>query len=108
MILTYQLFCFDHLKEILNFILNLFLFLLCSRYADVCWKTNWEKFLVIDFHISVTQCKRKCTAFANKLLQTQTKSIIFINCNLQQKAFHYRLWLFDWYLTEYAFNSFPR
>ena len=40
-------------------------------------KQNWEKFLAIDFHISVTQCERKYTAFASKLLQTQTKSIIF-------------------------------
>ena len=49
-------------------------------------KQNWEKFLVIDFHISVTQCERKYTAFASKLLQTQTKLIIFTNCNLQQTA----------------------
>ena len=56
----------------------------------------------------VTQCEQKYIAFASKLLQTQTKSIIFTNCNLQKKALYYRLWLFDWYLTEYAFNSFPR
>ena len=59
-------------------------------------KQNWEKFLAIDFHISVAQCERKYTAFASKLLQTQMKSIILNHCNLQQKAF-YRLWLFDWY-----------
>ena len=64
-------------------------------------KQNWEKFLAIDFHISVTQCERKYTAFARKLLQTQTKSIILTNSNLQQKALFYRLWLFDWYLTAF-------
>ena len=40
--------------------------------------------------MSVIQCERKYTAFASKLLQTQTKSIIFTNCNLQQTAFYYR------------------
>ena len=60
-------------------------------------KQNWEKFLAIDFHISVTQCERKYTAFTSKLFQTQTKSIIFTNCNLQQTALYYRLWLFNWY-----------
>ena len=60
-------------------------------------KQNWKKFLAVDFHISVTQWKRKYTAFASKLLQTQTKSIILTQCNLQQKAFYYRLWLFDCY-----------
>ena len=60
-------------------------------------KQNWEKCLAIDFHISVTQCERKYTAFASKLLQTQTNSIILTHCNLQQKAFYYRLWVFDWY-----------
>ena len=62
-------------------------------------KQNWEKFLAIDFHISVTKCERKYIAFASKLLQTQTKSITLTNCDLQQKALYYRLWLFDWYLT---------
>ena len=71
-------------------------------------KQNWEEFFAIDFHISITKCERKYTAFASKLLQTLTKSIISTNCNLQQKALYYRLLLFDWYLTEDAFNSFPR
>ena len=35
-------------------------------------KQNWEKFHAIDFHISVTKRPRKHTAFASKLLQTQT------------------------------------
>ena len=41
--------------------------------------------------------QKKYTAFASKLLQTQTKSIILTHCNLQQKTFYYRLWLFVWY-----------
>ena len=52
-------------------------------------KHNWKKFLAIDFHILVTQCERKYTAFASRLLQTQTKSIILTNYNLQQKALYY-------------------
>ena len=60
-------------------------------------KQKWEKFLAIDFHISVTQCERKYTAFASTLLQNHTKSIIFTNCNVQHTTLYYRLWLFDWY-----------
>ena len=63
--------------------------------VQVCWKTEREKLLVIDFHISVTQCEKKYTAFAHKLLQIPTKSIILTNCNLQQKALYYRLYMFD-------------
>ena len=48
-----------------------------------------QKLLAIDFHISVTQCERKYTASASKLLQIPTKSIILTNCNLQQKALYY-------------------
>ena len=68
-------------------------------------KQNYEKFLAINFHISVTKCERKYTAFASKLLQTETKSIILTNC---KKALYYKLWLFDRCSPKYAFNRFPR
>ena len=58
-------------------------------------------------HISVTQCKRKYTAFVSKLLQIPTKSVILTNCNLQQKHFiiDYRCLIS---ITKYAFNCCPR
>ena len=91
MILTYRLFSFDYPKGIAKLI-----FVFATFYMQTyVGKQNWKKFLAIDFYSSVTQCERKYTAFASKLLQTQTKSIIFPNCNLQQKALYYRLWLFD-------------
>ena len=98
MILTYRLFSFDHIKGITKLKLNLAYFCFCYvlDMQTYVGKQNWVKFLAIDFQISVTQCKRKYTAFGSKLLQTQMKSIIFTNCNLQQTALYYRLWLFDW------------
>ena len=70
--------------------LNFFLFLLHSGYADVCWKTELGEIICDRFHISVTKCERKFTAFASKLLQIPKKSIALTNCNLQQKALDFR------------------
>ena len=55
-----------------------------------------RNFLPSIFIISLTKCEKKYTAFASKLLQIPTKSIILTNCNLKQKVLC-RLWLFDWY-----------
>ena len=80
MILTHRLFSLDHLKGII-----IFFFCYILDMQTYVRKQNLKKFLAIDFHNSVAQCERKYTAFASKLLQTQTKSIILTHCNLQQK-----------------------
>ena len=66
-------------------------------------KQNWEKLFAIDFHILVTQCERKYTAFASKLLQIPKKSIILTKCNFNRKQF-----IIDYgsliSITKYAFK----
>ena len=54
--------------------------------ADLCWKTELGE---ITFHVSLTQCERKYIAFASKILQILTKSIILTNCNLYCSRKHF-------------------
>ena len=70
-------------------------------------KQNWKKLLAIDFHISVTKCERKFTAFASKLLQIPTKSMILTNltCNKKHFIIDHRC-LID--IAKYVLNRCPR
>ena len=85
--------------------ISYFLLIILKEQQTYVGNQNWEKFLAMDFYISVTQCERKYTAFASKLLQTQTKSIIFltVTCNRQHFIIDYG-WLIG--ITKYDFNSF--
>ena len=78
MIIAYRLLLFfDHVKGTVKLFVWFCYVLDMQTYVG---KQNWEKLLAIDFHISVTQCKRKYTKrkytdFASKLLQIPTRSI---------------------------------